>query len=91
MSYHNSMCLVSVASRRCTRHQLLYVALLAMLLSAQCRQAAAIARSDMLIGYKEESPTDAEVEDCEDRMSEQICQGYKESGMCGTGEVHGLL
>jgi hypothetical protein len=64
--------------------------LLAILL-AQCCPATATARSDMLIGYteKSESPTSAEVEDCEDRMSEQICNGYKDSGMCSTGEAHG--
>jgi hypothetical protein len=57
------------------RQRRLLVMLLAVLLSARCRPTMATARADMLIGYTEESPTDPEVNDCADRMSEQICQG----------------
>lgn len=82
---------VSEIIRRCTGHRLHCAMLLAILL-AQCCPATATARSDMLIGYTEgsDSPINAEIEDCADRMSEQICNGYKESGMCSTGEAHGF-
>ena len=80
---------ISEGITRCTGRQLHCAMLVAIILLAQCCPATATARSDMLIGYTEESesPISAEVEACEDRMSEQVCNGYKESGMCSTGEA----
>lgn len=77
-----------VSSRRSRSRQLHSALLLiAALLLASCRLAHATLRSDMLIGYSEKTE-DTEAGDCEDKLDEQICEGYKESGMCKTGAEH---
>lgn len=70
----------------CTRRlpSLLLALLIALLLLAPFRSARGSLRADLLIGYSEGSHESGE-DECEDKMSPEMCEAYKSSGMCITG------